>query len=132
MPMASPWFELEVKRPGKASLRKAFRGETAEIAVFAAQRMYPDAVVLVPQAAAKPTLVRSYTSKSVLQSLRYKRSRKAMNASVNSSKLSVAQDQSRQDYLEELYQKDGRTEKSHPMYGLYTGLFVAAQQESRS
>lgn len=133
--MASPWFELEVQLDGKAPLRKAFKGQTAELAVFAAQRMYPDAVVRVPEAAAKPTLVRSYTSSSVLQSLRYKRSRKFMNASVNSSNmsdLSVAQDQSRQDYLEELYEKDGRTEKSHPMHSLYTGLFVAAQQESRS
>jgi hypothetical protein len=130
--MPDPWFELEVHLPGKPPLRKAFQGENLETATGKAQRLYRDAVVLVPQAAAKPTLVRSYTSKSVLQSLRYKRSRKVMNASVNSSKLSVAQDQSRQDYLEELYQKDGRTEKSHPMYGLYTGLFVAAQQESRS
>jgi hypothetical protein len=102
------------------------------MATARAQRLYRDATVLVPQAAAKPKLVRSYTSKSILQSLRYKRSRKLMNTSVNSSKLSVAQDQSRQDYLEDLYEKDGRTEKSHPMYGLYTGLFVAAQQESRS
>jgi len=130
--MPDLWFELEVHLPGKAPLRKAFQGETAVDAAERARRLYRDAVVLVPQAAAKPTLVRSYTSKSVLQSLRYKRSRKVMNASVNSSKLSVAQDQSRQDYLEELYQKDGRAEKSHPMYGLYTGLFVAAQQESRS
>jgi hypothetical protein len=130
--MPDPWFELEVHSPGKPPLRKAFQGENLEMATGKAQRLYRDAVVLVPQAAAKPTLVRSYTSKSVLQSLRYKRSRKLMNTSVNSSKLSVAQDQSRQDYLEELYEKDGRTEKGHPMYGLYTGLFVAAQQESRS
>jgi hypothetical protein len=130
--MPDPWFELEVHSPGKPPLRKAFQGENLEMATGKAQRLYRDAVVLVPQAAAKPTLVRSYTSKSVLQSLRYKRSRKLMNTSVNSSKLSVAQDQSRQDYLEELYEKDGRLEKSHPMHGLYTGLFVAAQQESRS
>jgi hypothetical protein len=130
--MPSPWFELEVQLPGKAPWRKAFQGETVEIAAERAQRLYRDAVVLVPQATVKPKLVRSYTSGSVLQSLRYKRSRKLMNTSVNSSKLSVAQDQSRQDYLEDLYEKDGRTEKSHPMYGLYTGLFVAAQQESRS
>jgi hypothetical protein len=103
-----------------------------EIAAEKAQRLYRDAVVLVPQASTKPTLVRSYTSSSILKSLRYKRRLILMNTSVNSSKLSVAQDQSRQDYLEDLYEKDGRTEKSHPMYGLYTGLFVAAQQESRS
>jgi hypothetical protein len=130
--MPDPWFELEVQLPGKAPWRKAFQGETVEIAAERAQRLYRDAVVLVPQAAAKPILVRSYTSASILKSLRYKRRLKLMNTSVNSSKLSVAQDQSRQDYLEDLYEKDGRLEKSHPMHGLYTGLFVAAQQESRS
>lgn len=130
--MPDSWFELEIQLPGKAPWRKAFRGETAEGAAERAQRLYRDAVVLVPQASTKPTLVRSYTSSSILKSLRYKRRLKLMNTSVNSSKLSVAQDQSRQDYLEDLYEKDGRTEKSHPMYGLYTGLFVAAQQESRS
>lgn len=130
--MPDTWFELEIQLPGKAPWRKAFQGETAEGAAERAQRLYRDAVVLVPQASTKPTLVRSYTSSSILKSLRYKRRLKLMNTSVNSSKLSVAQDQSRQDYLEDLYEKDGRTEKSHPMYGLYTGLFVAAQQESRS
>lgn len=130
--MPDAWFELEVQLPGKAPWRKAFQGENAENAAERAQRLYRDAVVLVPLASTKPTLVRSYTSSSILKSLRYKRRLKLMNTSVNSSKLSVAQDQSRQDYLEYLYEKDGRTEKSHPMYGLYTGLFVAAQQESRS
>jgi hypothetical protein len=28
----------------------------------------------------------------------------------------------RQDYLDWLYQRDGRKRKSHPMHGLYTGL----------
>lgn len=130
--MPDSWFELEIQLPGKAPWRKAFQGETAEGAAERAQRLYRDAVVLVPQASTKPTLVRSYTSSSILKSLRYKRRLKLMNTSVNSSKLSVAQDQSRQDYLEDLYEKDGRLEKSHPMHGLYTGLFVAAQQESRS
>ena len=130
--MPDPWFELEIQLLGKAPWRKAFQGETAEGAAERAQRLYRDAVVLVPQASTKPTLVRSYTSSSILKSLRYKRRLKLMNTSVDSSKLSVAQDQSRQDYLEDLYEKDGRLEKSHPMYGLYTGLFVAAQQESRS
>jgi hypothetical protein len=44
----------------------------------------------------------------------------------------VIADQTRQDHLEELYKKDGRKDKSHPMYALYTGLYRAAQQESRS
>jgi hypothetical protein len=45
---------------------------------------------------------------------------------------SVTADQNRQDVLEDLYNKDGRKDKSHPMYALYTGLYRAAQQESRS
>lgn len=130
--MPDPWFELEIQLPGKAPWRKAFQGETADGAAERAQRLYRDAVVLVPQAAAKPELVRSYTSSSILKSLRYKRRLKLMNTSVNLSNPNVARDQARQAYLDFLYEKDGRTDRSHPMYGLYTGLFVAAQQESRS
>lgn len=123
--MAAQWFELEIQRDGKPTMRKAFRGDTAEVATATAQRQYRDAVVRVPPPAAKATLARSYTSKSVMQNLRYKRSKQTM------SKVVIA-DQTRQDYLEELYKKDGRLDTSHPMYGLYTGLYRAAQQESRS
>jgi hypothetical protein len=123
--MAAQWFELEIQRDGKPTMRKAFRGDTAEVATATAQRQYRDAVVRVPPPAAKATLARSYTSKSVMQNLRYKRSKQTM------SKVVIA-DQTRQDYLEELYKKDGRLDKSHPMYSLYTGLYRAAQQESRS
>ena len=123
--MAAQWFELEIQRDGKPTMRKAFRGDTAEVATATAQRQYRDAVVRVPPPAAKATLARSYTSRSVMQNLRYKRSKQTM------SKVVIA-DQTRQDYLEELYKKDGRLDTSHPMYGLYTGLYRAAQQESRS
>jgi hypothetical protein len=123
--MAAQWFELEIQRDGKPTMRKAFRGDTAEVATAAAQRQYRDAVVRVPPPAAKATLARSYTSRSVMQNLRYKRSKQTMSKVVTA-------DQTRQDYLEELYKKDGREDKSHPMYALYTGLYRAAQQESRS
>ena len=133
--MPDLWFELEVHLPGKAPLRKAFQGETAADAAERARRLYRDAVVLVPQATVKPLLVRSHTSGSVMRNLRYKRSLKLMSTPVDSSEGKesvVTQDQLRQDYLEDLYEKDGRGDKSHPMHSLYTGLFVAAQQESRS
>ena len=46
---------------------------------------------------------------------------------------SVLREQERQDYLDALYTKDGREAKDHPLYGLYTGLYVQEQaQESRS
>jgi hypothetical protein len=133
--MAELWFEIEVRLPGKAPLRKMFQGNTAENAAERVRRLYRNAVVLVPQAAAKPTLVRSYTSGSVMQNLRYKRSRNLMSTSVDSSENTSAaftQDQARQEYLEDLYNKDGRNDKSHPMHSLYTGLYMAAQQESGS
>ena len=75
--MPDPWFELEVQLPGKAPLRKAFQGQTAEKAAELVRRLYPDSVVHVPPEAAKPLLARSYTSGSVMQNLRYKRSRVA-------------------------------------------------------
>jgi hypothetical protein len=133
--MAAQWFELEIQRDGKPAMRKAFRGDTAEVATAAAQRQYRDAVVRVPPPAAKATLARSYTSRSVMQNLRYKRSKQTMSKveTVSDSVVtSVTADQARQDVLEDLYKKDGRKDKSHPMYGLYTGLYRAAQQESRS
>ena len=34
-----------------------------------------------------------------------------------------------QDRLEALYEADGRHDPAHPMYGLYTGLTQAAQQQ---
>lgn len=44
---------------------------------------------------------------------------------------SIKDDQERQAKLEELYEKDGRHEPSHPMHCLYTGLWQqdTAQQE---
>jgi len=133
--MAAQWFELEIQLEGKPAMRKAFRGDTAEAATATAQRQYRDAVVLVPPPAAKATLARSYTSRSVMQNLRYKRSKQTMSKAETVSDnvvTSVTADQTRQDHLEELYKKDGRKDKSHPMYALYTGLYRAAQQESRS
>lgn len=38
-------------------------------------------------------------------------------------------DQARQDYLEWLYERDGRHDPSHPMHSLYTGLAVGRQGE---
>jgi hypothetical protein len=51
---------------------------------------------------------------------------------VQSAAATVVGDQQRQDVLEDLYNKDGRHAKDHPNHGLYTGLYQAAQQESRS
>jgi len=123
--MAAQWFELEIQQADKLPMRRVFKAENPEAATAQAQRQYRDAVVRLPPPAVKATLARSYTSKSVMQNLRYKRSKQTM------SKVVIA-DQTRQDYLEELYKKDGRLDTSHPMYGLYTGLYRAAQQESRS
>jgi hypothetical protein len=70
-----------------------------------------------------------------MQNLRYKRSKQTMSkveTASDSVVTSVIADQNRQDVLEDLYEKDGRLNKSHPMYALYTGLYRAAQQESRS
>lgn len=38
---------------------------------------------------------------------------------------SVLLDQKRYDELEALYLKDGRDNRDHPMYSLYTGLYQA-------
>jgi hypothetical protein len=133
--MAAQWFELEIQWPGKLPMRRIFKADNLEAATAQAQRQYRDAVVQVPLPAAKVTLARSYTSKSVMQNLRYKRSKQTMSTGEIVSDnvvTSVTADQSRQDVLEDLYEKDGRLDKSHPMYGLYTGLYQAAQQESRS
>jgi len=35
----------------------------------------------------------------------------------------IKEDQERQQKLEELYEKDGRHDPSHPMHCLYTGLW---------
>lgn len=35
----------------------------------------------------------------------------------------------RQAYLDKLYELDGRNDKSHPMYGLYTGLYMNRKQK---
>ena len=133
--MAAQWFELEIQRPDKLPMRRIFKGDSPEAAAAQAQQQYRDAVVRLPPPAVKATLARSYTSKSVMQNLRYKRSKQIMSTveSVSDNVMtSVTADQSRQDVLEELYNKDGRLAKNHPMHGLYTGLYRAAQQESRS
>jgi hypothetical protein len=133
--MAAQWFELEIQRPDKLPMRRVFKGDSPEAATAQAQRQYRDAVVRVPPPAAKATLARSYTSKSVMQNLRYRRSKQTMSTVETASdnvRTNVVMDQIRQDYLEALYEQDGRTDKSHPMYSLYTGLYKAAQQESRS
>ena len=36
----------------------------------------------------------------------------------------VCGDQSRMEFLETLYFKDGRNDPSHPMHSLYTGLYM--------
>jgi sensor c-di-GMP phosphodiesterase-like protein len=133
--MAAQWFELEIQRPDKLPMRRILKADSPEAATAQAQRQYRDAVVRLPPPAAKATLARSYTSKSVMQNLRYRRSKQTMStAEIVSDNVvtSVTADQSRQDMLEDLYEKDGRLDKSHPMYSLYTGLYRAAQQESRS
>ncbi len=133
--MAAQWFELEIQQADKLPMRRVFKGDSPEAATAQAQRQYRDAVVRLPPPAAKATLARSYTSKSVMQNLRYKRSKQTMSTvEIVSDNVvtSVTADQNRQDVLEDLYNKDGRKDKSHPMYALYTGLYRAAQQESRS
>jgi uncharacterized lipoprotein YajG len=133
--MAAQWFELEIQCPDKLPMRRVFKGDSPEAATAQAQRQYRDAVVRLPPPAAKATLARSHTSRSVMQNLRYKRSKQTMSKAETVSDnvvTSVTADQSRQDMLEDLYEKDGRLDKSHPMYSLYTGLYRAAQQESRS
>jgi hypothetical protein len=133
--MAAQWFELEIQRPDKLPMRQIFKGDSPEAATAQAQRQYRDAVVRLPPPAVKATLARSYTSKSVMQNLRYKRSKQTMSTVETVSdnvRTNVVMDQIRQDYLEALYEQDGRENKSHPMYALYTGLYRAAQQESRS
>jgi hypothetical protein len=47
-------------------------------------------------------------------------------AAVSKASASVLEDQQRFDALEALYFADGRGDRSHPNYGLYTGLFRAA------
>jgi len=42
----------------------------------------------------------------------------------------VVRQQQRQEELDAIYEKDGRTDKSHPMYGLYTGLFEQSRDSS--
>lgn len=39
----------------------------------------------------------------------------------------VVRQQQRQEELDALYEKDGRADRSHPMYGLYTGLMQQSQ-----
>lgn len=41
------------------------------------------------------------------------------------------EEQKRQDRLERWYEKDGRTEKSHPLYSLYTGLAEKYKNEEQ-
>jgi hypothetical protein len=41
------------------------------------------------------------------------------------------EEQKRQDRLERWYEKDGRTEKSHPFYSLYTGLAEKYKNEEQ-
>jgi hypothetical protein len=133
--MAAQWFELEIQQADKLPMRRVFKADSPEAATAHAQRQYRDAVVRLPPPAAKATLARSYTSKSVMQNLRYKRSKQTMSTAETVSdnvRTNVVMDQIRQDYLEALYEQDGRTDKNHPMYSLYTGLYRAAQQESRS
>jgi hypothetical protein len=38
--------------------------------------------------------------------------------------------QTRQELLDWLYEQDGRLDKSHPMYGLYTGLHRVLEAKS--
>lgn len=75
--MAEQWFELEIQRLGRLPMRKVFKAESLDAATAQAQRQYRDAVVQVPPQAARPTLARSHTSRSVLENLRYKRSQQA-------------------------------------------------------
>lgn len=43
--------------------------------------------------------------------------------------MTAQHDQQRQDYLELLYRNDGRENQSHPMHGLYTGLYQQRQRQ---
>lgn len=48
-----------------------------------------------------------------------------LNGSTNiahSMMVNPVKEQKRQDRLESWYEQDGRSDKSHPMYALYTGL----------
>lgn len=43
---------------------------------------------------------------------------------IDSAAKAIRDQESRQDFLEELYRQDGRHDPEHRMHGLYTGLFV--------
>lgn len=45
--------------------------------------------------------------------------------------MSLADDNLRQEYLENLYELDGRADKSHLMHSLYTGLYQDLQLRDR-
>lgn len=41
----------------------------------------------------------------------------------------LAEDRQRQAYLEALYEADGRQDRNHPRYGLYTGLLSQRREQ---
>lgn len=57
--MKQSWFELQLIVPGRPVARRVFQADTVEAAVGIAQRRFPTAEIVVPEAAAKADLVRS-------------------------------------------------------------------------
>jgi hypothetical protein len=57
--MKQHWFELQLIVPGRPVARRVFQADTVEAAVENAQRCFPAAEIVVPEAAAKAVLVRS-------------------------------------------------------------------------
>jgi hypothetical protein len=119
------FFELQVWLPGRGALCQLVEAVSMDHALAIARSKYPGATVDVPaQKAVKPRLARSRTSPSVAAKARTKMAKAKQTAQwAQEAWARVEADQARADFLEKLYEEDGRDDVQHPLKKTYTGLY---------
>lgn len=122
-------YEVLVWLPGRGALRQVVVAESVERAVEIARATYAGCLVEVPPPVArKPTLVRSRTCPRAAARTRLKllKDKQVMAEQAQWAKDAWARvqvDQARTDFLERLYEQDGRASADHPRRSTYTGLY---------
>lgn len=77
------YFELIVWLPGQGPLRNLIRAESSQQALAVAKNKYRGCRVELAPPAAKPDLIRTSTSPTVMERIRYKRLQKLTERSEN-------------------------------------------------
>lgn len=77
------YFELIIWLPGQGPMRNIIKAESVSMAVAKAKNKYRGCLVELAPPAAKPSLIRTSTSPSVMERVRYRRLQKLTEKSEN-------------------------------------------------